>query len=462
MSHLNVSRRRLLKLLGFSAVAAAPVFRLGIGSSRAGGDASVPTRFVGVYHPAGWRVVPRTHWYYESNPEESDGFLFPGRVRNESYALADVAGAWPVASEPLRPLAEHLVFVEGLDNHANRGGNNHMMGLTTMLTGADPLQNYNAPGGMSLDYLHATTAATPFSVIPLGVGPAVRGGTLSFSGPMQPIPIEYDPMAAYSRYFAPFLGDDAEAMAELARRRVLRGSVLDHLGDELDAILPAIPTHDRPRFDAHLEAIRAAELRIDATIADDPSCVDPGMFALNAEDDALIPELTDAMMQLLVAALACDLGRSASFCFGRGTLAFSPTFLGLTDHYHAYSHYGFSDVARQAEYGQLLGWTAEQVASLLTRLDQIPTPDGRSLLFHSLVMWSTDNSNGWAHTVEDTPFILAGQASGGLQTGRVVSYASGTHHNRLLVSAAQALGHDVETFGSEESSKGGALPGLFG
>ncbi len=166
-------------------------------------------------------------------------------------------------------------------------------------------------------------------------------------------------------------------------------------------------------------------------------------------------------MQLIVAALACDLSRSASFCFGRGTLAFSPSFLGLTEHYHAYSHYGFADTARQVEYGQLLGWTAEQVASLIGRLEAIPTSDGQSLLHHSLMMWSTDNSNGWAHTIEDTPFVLAGHAGGTLEGGRVVSYPSGTFHNRLLVAAGHALGHDIETFGSEEWSAGGALPDLF-
>jgi len=459
MSHLNFSRRRLFQLLGFSAVASAPVFRLGIRQSHAGGEDLVPSRFVGVYHPAGWRVVPRNHWYYEANGAESDGYFFPGRVRNQDYALSEVAGAWPAATEPLRPLAEHLVFVEGVDNHANRGGNNHMMGLTTMLTGADPLQNNNAAGGQSLDYLHASTAPTPFSTIPLSVGVQ---GTLSYSGPLQTIPALTDPAAAYARYFAPFVGDDAEAMAELARRRLMRGSVLDHLGGELDAVLPAIPGHDRPRFEAHLDAIRSAELRIDAAASDDPACVDPGSFGLDPQNNDLIPELTDAMMQLMVAALACDLSRSVSFCFGRGTLAFAPTFLGFDEHYHAYSHYGFADTARQAEYSQLLAWTAEQVASLIERLDAIPTPDGESLLHHSLLMWSTDNSNGWAHTVEDTPFILAGQAGGALQTGRVVSYPSGTFHNRLLIAAAQALGHDIAVFGEPDLSRGGPLPGLFG
>jgi hypothetical protein len=311
---------------------------------------------------------------------------------------------------------------------------------------------------MSLDYFHAASAPTPFSVIPLCVG---VHGTISFSGPLQAIRAELDPAAAYTRYFAPFVGDDAEAMAELQRRRVMRGSVLDHLGGELDAILPAIPTHDRPRFDAHLEAIRAAELRIDATISDDPACVDPGTFDLDPQNNEQIPQLTDAMMQLLVAALACDLARSGTFCFGRGTLAFAPTFLGLNEHYHAYSHYGFQDTERQAEYAQLLAWTAEQVASLINRLEAIPAADGQSLLYHSLMMWSTDNSNGWAHTVEDTPFVLAGQAGGALESGRVVTYPSGTYHNRLLIAAAQGLGHDVETFGAAELSKGGALPGLF-
>ncbi len=98
---------------------------------------------------------------------------------------------------------------------------------------------------------------------------------------------------------------------------------------------------------------------------------------------------------------------------------------------------------------------------MIERLRAIPEADGTSLLHHSLLAWNTDNSAGWAHTVDDVPFVLAGQAGGALATGRTVSYEHGTKHNRLLLSIARAFGEDIDAFGPADYNEGGVLPRLF-
>ncbi len=456
MSRLTLGRRRLLKQLGLGAAAAVPVFHAGIRSSSAHGD-DIPKRFIGVYHPAGWRVVPRTNWYYKAEQEICDEMFFPGRRRSADYALADVTQPWPEETQPLQRVEEELVFVDGLHNYANRGGNNHMAGTHTFLSGADPLQSFNTTGGVSLDYFLSRNQPTMFAGLNLAVNTA---STISSSGPAQKIWSEIDPLRAYQTYFATFVGDE-DAQAELARRRLTRRSVLDHLVGEIEATKPWVASHDRPRLEAHADAIRSMELRIDAIPREHESCVLPTLGELDPANNDAVPELVDAMLEILAVGLACDLSRSATFAFGRGTLAFVPTFLGLSEHYHAYSHYSFGDTQKQAEYAQLLAWTADKVAGLIERLRAIPEADGTSLLHHSLLAWNTDNSAGWAHTVDDVPFVLAGQAGGALATGRTVSYEHGTKHNRLLLSIARAFGEDIDAFGPADYNEGGVLPRLF-
>lgn len=456
MSRLTLGRRKLLAALGLGTAATAGVFHRGILASA---QADAPAqRFIGVYHPAGWRVWPRNHRSFTNDPEALSQFCFPGRRRDADYTLASVENPWPEETAPLQRHQDDLVFLEGLHNYANRGGNNHMAGIHTFLSGADPVQQFTNVGGMTLDYFLAQDQPTQFAGVHFCI--QQRGCALSSSGRAQPIPSLVDPVEAYNKYFVALAeGSTAdERRAMLARTRVLRGSMLDHVSRELEATRPWVSAVDRHRIDAHASAIRAMETRLDAMPSASAICADPGEPVVDVTD---IPALTDVLMDMLVAALACDVSRNGTFAFGRGTLSFAPTFLGINGNgYHGYSHYGLAEEDRQAEYTQLLGWTSERVASLIDRLAEIPESDGQSLLYHSLMVWNTDNSSGAAHTVEDVPFIMAGQAGGKLETGRVLSYAAQTKHNRLLLSIARAFGHDVEHFGPREYCEGGPL-GLF-
>ena len=72
--------------------------------------------------------------------------------------------------------------------------------------------------------------------------------------------------------------------------------------------------------------------------------------------------------------------------------------------------------------------------------------------------WS-EIGRGWDHDFDNVPFVLAGGAGGAWPTGRFLSF-SGAKHNRLLVSAARAMGVDLDRFGGTDTGVGG-LPGLL-
>jgi hypothetical protein len=52
------------------------------------------------------------------------------------------------------------------------------------------------------------------------------------------------------------------------------------------------------------------------------------------------------------------------------------------------------------------------------------------------------------------PFVLAGSAGGHFRTGRYISQASETAHNKLLVSLMNAMGIEGDTFGNPDYGTG--------
>ena len=111
-------------------------------------------------------------------------------------------------------------------------------------------------------------------------------------------------------------------------------------------------------------------------------------------------------------------------------------------------------------------WYCEQVAYLAKRLAETPEPGGSgNMLDNTLIVWTNELGKGNSHTHDNTPFILVG---GGLdfKMGRSLRYhrdkskRAGEPHNRVLISLANAFGHEIKTFGNPNYCGGGALTGL--
>lgn len=422
----RLRRRDVLRGLGLGLVAAPFLNLLSAPRTRAAGD-TIARRLVVFFSPNG--TVP-THW--RPSGGETD-FTFPvGSVL-----------------EPLTPIRDQLIVVDGLDFY---GADNHEGGMAAMLTGNGAGSDESA--GMSVDQFVAAKIGqdTRFASLEFGVQTSAWGAgvqtRMSYAGPGQLVSPDDDPGHAYSRLFGDFMGGDQAAAALRARRQ----RVVDLLVDEASALRARLGTEERPKLDAHLEALA----KVEKGLMGGAGCgLPPQPDPLNSQDNASFPAVTSAQIDLMVTALACDMTRVASL---QCSHTVSPTVCswvnGITEGHHSLSHIDDSNMAGVGQFIACERWFAEQFLYLVQQLAATPEADGSgSLLDNSVVLWAKEMGDSRAHVCKGVPFVLAGGAGGRFKTGRYLQYAGDTH-GKLLVSICQAMGVDVQTFGNPTGGTG--------
>lgn len=91
-------------------------------------------------------------------------------------------------------------------------------------------------------------------------------------------------------------------------------------------------------------------------------------------------------------------------------------------------------------------------------VDAVQDSDGNSLLHNTLIFLGSELGDSNRHDNKNMPFLLAGNAGGGLTTSRYLSFDN-ISHAKLLVSIANLMGINIDTFGDTSSGIGG-LTGL--
>lgn len=425
----GLPRRSLLRGLGIGLVAAPFLNLLSAPRSRAEGAAA--RRLIVFFSPNG--TVPK-HWAPAGT--ELD-FTFP-------------AGS---ILEPLTPVKDKLIVVEGLDFF---GADNHEGGMMAMLTGGGGLADES--GGASIDQFVAGKIGqeSRFASLEFGVQTSAWGAgaqtRMSYSAPGSWVSPDDDPAHVYTRLFGDFMGGDQAATALRTRRQ----RVVDLLVDEATALRSRLGSEERPKLDAHLEALAKVEKGLMGGVG----CAAPDApAAINIGDNASFPDITTMQIDMMVTALACDMTRVASLQCSHTISPTVPSWLGIADGHHSLSHIDDSNVAGVAQFVEAERWFAEQFAYLVQRLADTPEADGTgSMLDNSLVVWSKEMGDSRLHTCQGVPFVLAGGAGGRFKTGRYLKY-QGESHGKLLVSLCQAMGLDTKTFGNPMVGNG-PLPGL--
>ena len=77
------------------------------------------------------------------------------------------------------------------------------------------------------------------------------------------------------------------------------------------------------------------------------------------------------------------------------------------------------------------------------------------MLDHTLIVWTNELGKGNSHTLDNIPCVLLGGGFG-FQMGRSLQFDK-VAHNRLWMSIAHAMGHELPTFGKKELCDGGVL-----
>lgn len=344
--------------------------------------------------------------------------------------------------EPLAPIREHLLLVDGLDFW---DASNHEGGMRAMLTGNGAAGHVG--GGASIDQFVASRIgqASRFRSLEFSVQTSAWGGgtqtRMSYAGPGAFVTPDDDPAHAYERLFGA-LDQDAQSRSRLERRR---RSILELAMDDLDALHARLGSAEQTKLETHLASLA----RVEAGFVQAGACTAPARATGvgNVRDHAQFGEVTRAQTDLLVASLACDMTRVASLQLGHTVSPHVISDAGVSEGHHTLSHAGDGDTAGVDAFRRVERWFAEQFRYLVEQLAATPDPLGGTLLDSTLVVWAKEMGDSRLHVCTDVPFVLAGSAGGHFSTGRYLRFG-GEPHNQLLVSICQAMGIDVDTFGA--------------
>ncbi len=393
----------------------------------------LPLRFVAMFSPNG---TVQANW----TPTGTE----------QSFTLS------PILS-PLAPHQNDLVIVQGVDQRG-AGGDGHQNGIGGMLTGTSLLSGSfagqgSAPAGWadgpSVDQRIAEVLGVGlrFRSLEFGVltGSADNWGRMIYRASNRPLPPRNDPRSAFDDIFAAALATPEER----ERRRVRQTSILDRLSGDLERLSAEVSASDRQQLEQHLTYLREVEQRVQQEGRDLEQCVVPGRPLGFGTEQANMPAIGEAQMDLLALALGCGQTRVASLQWSRSVSDMRFTWLGISEGHHSLSHRPDSDTDAQDKLTQINRWYAERFAGLIERLKRYQEGEG-TLFDRCLLQWCNELGTGNTHSRNDAPIVLAGSAGGALRTGRFLQYSGDVPHNNLLVSILNAMGLPDTTFGKPD------------
>lgn len=434
------TRRRFLKDLGISA--AAIPFLGGLGSLYGQGDAASARkhRLIIVFSPNG--TIIDKFW-----PDTMGG----------AFELKSILA-------PLEPFRKDMLVLRGIRNMVKGDGDNHMRGMSCLLTakelapgniqgGAETPAGW--AGGISIDqeiknfYQTREETRTRFGSLEFGVAVPNRADPwtrMSYAGANRPVAPIDDPARMLDRLYG-----------GMKDKELLTG-VLDGVQEELKRISGKLSPEDRQLAEQHLELVREMNGEIQRQGNTDSAGhavpdIDPEIELVNDNT----PEISRIQIELLVNSLANDMARIATLQYMRSVGQARMNWLGVDEGHHGLSHEPDNNGDAQQKLEKINTWFAGEVAFLAKRLAETPEPGagGQSMLDNTLIVWTNELGKGNSHSLDDIPMVLIGGGCG-FKTGLALN-TGGVAHNRLWLSIAKAMGHELHTFGTESLCEGGAL-----
>jgi hypothetical protein len=373
-------------------------------------------------------------------------FFVPNSLPLEFFVPAATGSGFELTPllEPLAAHRESLVVVSGVQGVG--GPDSHAAGTCAFSTGVEC--STLGAGGPSFDQVAAqqlggdlpfaslvVTANNQASYDSNGYSSACFAN-VSWSAAEQPVPAERDPAVLFTRLF----GDGTPLAAiEAERRLARRRSVLDNVKADIDRLRPRLGNGDRMRLEAHLDAVREVEQRLDVQVScevpDPPSGYPESTWETGYDERARL------LLDLLALGLSCGLTRYGSFMYHDGG-ADDPGDIaaGLPGRHHSAAHEANRETMRQYSLVHM-----DALAYFLDRLAAAPGSTG-SLLDDALVVCGTELGDGTGHTAHDLPFVLAGGAGGSIAGGRHLA-TDGAPVSALHLSVLRTCGVELESFG---------------
>src|SRR3989442_8373056 len=240
-----IARRQFLKQVGISA--GALPFLIGLPSLGLASPARPRQRLIIMFSPNG--TIPPSFW-----PEES----------GKDFKLKEIM-------TPLEPFKDRMLVLHGLCNKVRGDGDNHMRGMSCLLTGIELFPGNIQGGsdtpagwarGISIDqelknyFQSREETRTRFGSLEFGVGVTDRADPwtrMSYGGPNKPIGPISDPYQMYQKLYG-----------QLKDKENLQ-SILDDVREDLNKARKLISAEDRRLLEEHESLVRQMEKEVHDT-----------------------------------------------------------------------------------------------------------------------------------------------------------------------------------------------------
>ena len=271
--------------------------------------------------------------------------------------------------------------------------------------------------------------------------------TLSWRGPTQPLPPEYNPRVVFERLFG-----DAGSTERSAREARLRQqkSILDSVTDKVNDLSREIGAEDKSKVEQYTEAIRDVERRIQK--AEEQIDIELPPLVQPEGAPAVFEDHLELMLDLQLLALQTDLTRVITFMVAKEQSARPYPQIDVPDAHHPLSHHNNQPelIERMSRINR---YHTELFSGYLAKLRAIPDVDG-SLLDNMTILYGSGISNSTRHSGDNLPLLVMGGGAGRLQTGRHLTYSDQPGMANLLVTLMDKMEVPVDQIGAST----GALP----
>lgn len=429
-------RRQFLKQFGLSA--AALPFLVGLPSLGLAAPARPRQRLIIMFSPNG--TIPAAFWPDETGSE---------------FKLKEILS-------PLEVFRNRMLVLHGLSNKVRGDGDNHMRGMSCLLTGIELFPGNIQGGshtpagwasGISIDqelknfFQSRDETRTRFGSLEFGVGVTDRADPwtrMSYAGPNQPIAPISDPYQMYAKLYG-----------QMKDKESLR-SILDDVKGDLKQVRNLISAADRRMLEKHEALVRQMEQEIAEAGRQKLRASPPTLAEGVADQNDNVPRLSRMQINLLVNSFVNDMARVATLQYTKSVGSARMNWLDIKDSHHTLSHEPDKEKIAQDKLVKINQWFCGELRYLADKLANTPEPGGEgSMLDHTLIIWTNELGKGNSHTLDNIPFLLVG---GGFdfQMGRSLKLEK-IAHNRLHLALAHAVGHRLETFGKPSLCEGGPL-----
>jgi hypothetical protein len=381
-------------------------------------------------------------------------FFFGNGIKVDRWTPVDTGPTWTPSVElaPLMAVKDYVSIISGMAIKTGPSQGHHL-GAAGILSGA-PLVSQPANGApfrstfaqKSFDQVAGDSIGltTKIKTLEVGISQRVNGneGTtlkyLSHRGPDLPNPPEYDPRLVFDRLFGQgFTPPNGMPVTDVTR--ALRKSVLDAVSTDVRDLRGIVGAADKRRLDQHLENIQSIEKRLSIDTPVPVACklpTRPMAFPATGSKEPL-EERTQAMSDLIALAFACDLTRVFSMMYSGPTAGTVFWEVNVTAGNHPLTH---DEPAPQPGVHSCVVFTMQCLARLITTLKNTPEGAG-NVLDNSVILATSDVSDGQAHSVTNYPLVVAGKGGGFLKYPGV-HYKSTTAENtsKAVLTVLRAAG----------------------